>query len=274
MGQPVSDLVAAATIAAELDSRGGVSVTDPTLLRLITCGSEAVRRYLGRDQVHFDSAISERVRGYGRPNLMLAVTPIVEITSVTDPGGQVLDPTEYLLEDVTSKKAGMLRRKYGCWWNTALALGGLQFDDPAAGTQSADYQVVYAGGWVTPVLAPAFQANHTYALGDLVQPSGRNGHAYKCTTPGASGGTEPAIWSERAGATVTSGAAVFTEYALAVPLDVEHATILSVVGNWRGRGKYQRLNQETVNGAGVPWYDYTLPFSAKQLLDPYRSVLL
>ncbi len=59
------------------------------------------------------------------------------------------------------------------------------------------------------------QVSHAYTSGQYVIPVGGNGHIYKCTTSGTSGGTAP-TWPTTAGGTVTDGTAVWTEQTLAI----------------------------------------------------------
>lgn len=140
-----SDLTLPATVATEL--AGGVLSSDPRLPRLISVASEAIARHLDR-QLHYVAAITEKVKGYGRPRLLLNVTPIVSIASVTLDDGSVV--TDYVREDDV---AGILYRRAG-WPNTGLSRGGLPpGNDPAPGTQEPSITVVYAGGWVTPAQA-------------------------------------------------------------------------------------------------------------------------
>ncbi|MFC3833504.1 hypothetical protein [Deinococcus rufus] len=61
--------------------------------------------------------------------------------------------------------------------------------------------------------AAAFQANHAYALGDLVTPTTPNGHYYEVTAAGTTSGTEPTGWKTD-GTTNTSGTVVFTDQGL------------------------------------------------------------
>lgn len=58
----------------------------------------------------------------------------------------------------------------------------------------------------------AFQASHTYALGEVVKPTTPNNHIYYVTVAGA-GGSEPS-WPTSTQATVVSGAVTFTEHGL------------------------------------------------------------
>lgn len=137
-----SDLTLPATVATEL--AGGVLATDPRLPRLIAVASEAIARHLDR-RLHYGAAISEKVKAFGRPRIVLDVTPIVDITSVTLSDGTVV--TDYSREN---DLAGFLYRRSG-WVSTGLARGGLPpQNDLAPGTEEASITVVYGGGWVCP----------------------------------------------------------------------------------------------------------------------------
>lgn len=57
-----------------------------------------------------------------------------------------------------------------------------------------------------------------------------------------------------------------------LPYDLEQACIIAVVSTYRGRGKYQRLVEETDGGDPKPWYDYVLPPNCRALLAGYRRV--
>lgn len=57
----------------------------------------------------------------------------------------------------------------------------------------------------------AWAATTAYSLGDVRRPTTRNGHRYRCTTAGTSGGSEPS-WPKTDGATVSDGTVVWTEY--------------------------------------------------------------
>jgi parallel beta-helix repeat protein len=61
------------------------------------------------------------------------------------------------------------------------------------------------------VVPNAFVGSRSYNVGDIVTPTVYNGYYYVCTTTGIAGSTEP-TWSTTVGATVQSGAAVFTVY--------------------------------------------------------------
>lgn len=134
-----SDLTLPATVATEL----GVSAGDARLLRLIAAVSGAIASYLGR-QLHYVAGMTELAQGFGRPRLLLNVSPIVSVTSVTLPDGSVV--TDYIREN----EAGMLYRRAG-WPQTGLARAGLPpQSDLAPGTQEPAISVVYSAGWVCP----------------------------------------------------------------------------------------------------------------------------
>lgn len=78
-----------------------------------------------------------------------------------------------------------------------------------------------------PLIA-AFQASHTYALGDVVKPTTPNSHIYYVTVAGA-GGTEPG-WPTSTQATVVSGAVTFTEHGLAP--GVQYLKFLKLRKDW------------------------------------------
>jgi hypothetical protein len=137
-----SDLTLAATLAGEL----GVDAADSRLPRLIAAASDACRQHMGRSRVHYSSAYTENVAGFGRRRLVLELTPLITITSVTGPDGTTVPSTEYSIDD---PEAGLLLRDV-LWPNTALVRGGLLYKDLDPGTEKKSIAVVYVGGWVTP----------------------------------------------------------------------------------------------------------------------------
>jgi len=56
----------------------------------------------------------------------------------------------------------------------------------------------------------AWSGSTGYEVGDLIVPTTRNGHFYKCTAAGTSGSTEP-TWSTSSGGTVTDGGVTWEE---------------------------------------------------------------
>lgn len=60
--------------------------------------------------------------------------------------------------------------------------------------------------------APARTADTEYVLDDVVQPLHENEHLYKCSTAGTTDDDVEPTWPTTAGATVTDGTVVWTEY--------------------------------------------------------------
>ena len=135
------------TVAAAADELG-LTASDARVMRLVTAASEAIRRYLGRAQLHYQAGRVELVRGYGRQRLLLEVTPVLSVASVVL-GGSALEVSEYKIEDA---EAGFLWRDSG-WPYTGSVRPGLLQVDPAVGTEKAEITVTYTGGWVTPAQA-------------------------------------------------------------------------------------------------------------------------
>ena len=157
------DLTSIAAVAAVLEVEQG----DAKLPRLISAASEAVRQYINRPRVHYGASITELARGYGRPRLLLNVTPILTIASITLPDGSLVDPSEYMVEDAD---AGMVYRAAG-WPFTGQLHGGLLYVDPVSGSERPSISVVYAGGWVTPAQAattPGLPRSLPYDLEEAV----------------------------------------------------------------------------------------------------------
>lgn len=142
-----SDLTLPATAAAEL----GCEASDLRLPRLIGVASGAILRALRRTRLHYGAAIVEKVAGYGRPRLVLEVTPIVNVTSVVLPDGSTLTLAngDFVIEDAD---AGFLYRSAG-WPFTGFGRGGLPpANEPAPGSPTGLISVTYAGGWQTPAM--------------------------------------------------------------------------------------------------------------------------
>lgn len=140
-----SDLTTPATVAAEL----GVTVSDPRLARIVAAASAAIRRYLNRPRMHYSAGFVEKLPGFGRPRLVVGLTPVVSVASIVLGDGTVVPVSEYEVEDADN---GFIWRD-ACWPWTAGIHGGLLYSDPAVGTEKADIVATYTGGWVTPAQA-------------------------------------------------------------------------------------------------------------------------
>ena len=55
-----------------------------------------------------------------------------------------------------------------------------------------------------------------------------------------------------------------------LPYEIEEACLIAVVSRFRASGKHANAQAETQESGGTPWFDMTLPVSARQLLEPYR----
>jgi hypothetical protein len=72
----------------------------------------------------------------------------------------------------------------------------------------------------------AWQTGHAYVAGDIVNPTVANGHSYRCTVGGTSGGTEP-TWVGRY-QTITDGATVtWVVYTVITPAQVRSQLALT-----------------------------------------------
>lgn len=76
-------------------------------------------------------------------------------------------------------------------------------------------------------VAPAWRDLTEYVLGDIRQPTHENAHLYKCTTAGTSDTIEP-TWPTTAGATVTDGTVVWTEYVR--PFEAKYQSLAIEIG--------------------------------------------
>jgi len=119
----------------------GVSAADPKLPRLIGSASEAIRRYIGRPQLHYSATIVEKLAGYaGQARLYLGAVPLISVASIVLPDGTALAPADFTVEDLVT---GALYRREG-WPFTGVDDGGVLYAEEKA------IVVTYAGGWVTP----------------------------------------------------------------------------------------------------------------------------
>lgn len=143
MALAANALTTLATVKAELGLTGSAE-NDSVLERLINAASDAAERYCRRS---FSRATvtDERVKGFARPRLMLARTPVVSVTSITI-NGSTVDSAGYYIE---SAEAGIVYRKAG-WQSTALPAAGLVVQDLEPGTEEALYLCTYVGGYQTP----------------------------------------------------------------------------------------------------------------------------
>jgi hypothetical protein len=140
-----SDLTLVSTVATEL----GIVPSDEKLPRYVAAASESIRRYLGRVRLHYAASYVDKVAAFGRPRLVLELTPIISVASVVLYDGTVV--TDFTIEDAEN---GFLYRD-SSWPYTGNLRPGLLYSDVDAGTERRNITATYAGGWVTPAQALA-----------------------------------------------------------------------------------------------------------------------
>ncbi len=72
----------------------------------------------------------------------------------------------------------------------------------------------------------AWQANHAYVSGDIVNPTVANGHSFRCTTSGTSGGSEP-TWVGRYQTITDGGTVTWVVYTVITPQNVRDQLALT-----------------------------------------------
>lgn len=145
------------------------SSKDARLERMIHAATDLAESECGRVFV-YGASITEKVRGFGTPQVVVARTPIVTITSVTELG-TLLTASDYeSLVDQQSGRAdsGIILRKGGTtvlgqWPWTAMRRPDI-VQDLQPGTEALGITVVYAGGFVTPEQAAQSGGSLTRSL--------------------------------------------------------------------------------------------------------------
>lgn len=129
-----------ATVKAEL----GITVTthDDFLTRAINIASQSIEMYCNR-KFSYNAAKVEKVAGFGTQNLIATLTPLKSITSIKFDAALVA-ATDYSIADAN---AGFIFRDTGWLW-TAASIRGVTYD-PYPGSEKAQYELTYAGGYIT-----------------------------------------------------------------------------------------------------------------------------
>jgi len=132
------------TLDAVKDDLG---ITDPRcdsrLERAINVASGFIERYTGRI-FYRNTAIVEKIAGFGGHALMVNRTPINSIASITFDGITV-NAADYSIGDAL---AGTIHSNGGWSW-TAHTARNIS-SSPIPGTERLLYTVTYDGGWYTP----------------------------------------------------------------------------------------------------------------------------
>jgi hypothetical protein len=136
-------LTTLALVKGELGIADATTTYDTVLERMILAASDAIARFCRRD--FRKATVTEKLAGSGTLRLVLARTPLVSITSITD-DGTTIDDDEYEIEDAA---AGIVVRDTP-WTAQDLAVGISIGQDPVPGTGKRALTVVYISGYVLP----------------------------------------------------------------------------------------------------------------------------
>ncbi|MCP3105537.1 hypothetical protein LZ198_42505 [Myxococcus sp. K15C18031901] len=140
MARP-TDLCLAATVAADL----GVPV-DPHVERCVSAASGAIAALCGRA---FERAtVTEYPASYGRPYVLLARPPLVEVLRVTEAGVELAAASFTVAGDLAA--GGLLYRLAGLWPVTAHVGGLVTLTADSHQGHPGALAVTYTGGYVTP----------------------------------------------------------------------------------------------------------------------------
>ncbi len=112
------------------------------LHRLINAASDFIESNCGRT-FYRDTAIVERVAGYGQHHLILDHTPVNSIAGITLDGSSV----DLVYVTIDNAKAGLIGRPGG-WPTTAHTIRDTS-RSLLPGTERLLYSVTYDGGWYT-----------------------------------------------------------------------------------------------------------------------------
>jgi hypothetical protein len=90
------------------------------------------------------------VAGHGTPELIVDRPPVWSVASVKF-DGDAIDSASYACVG-RHKKAGIVQLKDPSWWTTRQGAG--VFRSGVVGHEELTYEVTYAGGFITPSMAP------------------------------------------------------------------------------------------------------------------------
>ena len=106
------------------------------------------------NRVFGEERVTETVRAYGRTQVLLERTPIVQIHEVTYDGNELTD------WEIHDRAAGILYRRSGWIWGAGLmsSYSGIE-DFPAPSSEEAKYTIDYTAGYVLPSFPSSFVRN-------------------------------------------------------------------------------------------------------------------
>lgn len=136
---PSRDLTTVAKMKLLMGIADSDTSKDEILADMISSISDFVIRYTGRDFAR--QVVREKLPGKGTPELILAITPIVEVTSVKY-DGQIID--DWTLLD---REAGFIQRRGG-FKSTNIPFGTI--DRAPSGHYEYLWEVEYEGGYILP----------------------------------------------------------------------------------------------------------------------------
>lgn len=146
------ELTLLATVKDELGLTGN-NTYDTLLTSLIQAASAAIEDHCQR--VFAKQTYTETVAGFGSTSLLLSMVPVLAVTSITGPNGELVDATSYVIED---PEAGIIWRNSGWVWTAQEAQGISRL--PVPGSEQRDYSVVYQAGYLLPdQVLPTLPAN-------------------------------------------------------------------------------------------------------------------
>jgi hypothetical protein len=128
----------------------GLSVTtnDDEIIRAVNSASALIEKYCHRIFWR-DTAVEEKVAGFGTVEMRLARRPINSITSIVL-DGETVDSDDYQVSD---DQAGLVEKEGGWAWTAHVVQGISRTVVP--GTELKDYVITYDGGWYTPAQSRA-----------------------------------------------------------------------------------------------------------------------
>lgn len=118
---------------------GSDTSKDEMLADMIASASAFIMRYTGRDFAR--QVVREKLPGKGTPDLVLAITPLIEILSVKK------DDVEYTDWTILDREAGFLQREAGF---TSTAFAHPSIDRAPSSYYRYAWEVEYEGGYILP----------------------------------------------------------------------------------------------------------------------------
>lgn len=134
---PDTLLTSLATVKSMLNISG--TSQDVNLTSMIQAASDFVKRYCGRDFAK--QTIKESIVGKGVPDMLLSLTPLVEVTLVE------FDDTEITDWELYDAESGIIQRRARF---RSTEFGHTNFDAAPTNYAEKRWHVTYTGGYVLP----------------------------------------------------------------------------------------------------------------------------